>query len=99
MSDIIVDLTDRLFMSAEEELMQTLGWGSIVNLWRVYEAIEELEEQSFYREQFMEYLKDEYDDDFIGNQDGRDRREWAHDKAFDDMINMAEVKESLETMK
>ena len=23
--------------------MQTLGWGSIVNLWRVQEAIEELE--------------------------------------------------------
>lgn len=43
MTDIIVDLTDRPFMSAEEELMQTLGWGSIVNLWRVYEAVEELE--------------------------------------------------------
>ena len=42
MSDIIVDLTDR-FMSAEEELMQTLGWDSIVNLWRVWEAIGELE--------------------------------------------------------
>lgn len=43
MKDIIVDLTDRLFMSNEEELMETLGWGSIVNLWRVQEAIEELE--------------------------------------------------------
>lgn len=43
MKDIIVDLTDRLFMSNEEELMEILGWGSIVNLWRVQEAIEELE--------------------------------------------------------
>ena len=76
--------------------MQTLGWGSIVNLWRVWEAIAEQEEQSFYRERVKEYLKDEYEDDYIGNQDGRDRREWAHDKAFDDMINMDEVKESLE---
>jgi len=46
MEDVIVDLTDRLFMSNEEELMQTLGWGSIVNLWRVYEAREELEAEN-----------------------------------------------------
>lgn len=44
MSEVIVDLdTGRLFMSAEEELMETLGWGSIVNLWRIQEAISKLE--------------------------------------------------------
>ena len=42
MSDgsIIEILTDRLFMSNEEELMHVLGWNSIINLWRVQEAIE-----------------------------------------------------------
>lgn len=38
----VVDiLTDRHFDTAEEELMMILGWDSVVNLWRVYEAVEE----------------------------------------------------------
>lgn len=42
MSDdgIIEILTDRPFETNEEELMHVLGWNSIINLWRVQEAIE-----------------------------------------------------------
>ena len=44
MSETIVEImSDRYFDTAEEELMETLGWGSIVNLWRVWEAVEELD--------------------------------------------------------
>ena len=53
------------------------------------------EEQKFLRERYSEYMKDEYEEDFIGNQDGRSQSEWAHDKAWDDVLNMEEVKESI----
>ena len=34
-------------------------------------------------------------EDYIGNQEGRTRNEWAHDKAWDDTLCMDEVKEAL----
>lgn len=40
---VIEILTDRLFDTNEEELLHVLGWNSIVNLWRVWEAVGELE--------------------------------------------------------
>ena len=52
-------------------------------------------EQKFLRERYSEYMKEEYEEDFIGNQDGRSQSEWAHDKAFDDVLNMEEVQEAL----
>ena len=39
---IIEILTDRFFETNEEELMRVLGWNSIINLWRVQEAIDEV---------------------------------------------------------
>lgn len=57
------------------------------------------EEQSFLRERFEEYMKDEYEDKYLITPDNRSQSEWAHDKAWDDALNMAEVKESLEAEK
>lgn len=56
------------------------------------------EEQSFLRERFEEYMKDEYEEDFEASHDRRSLSEWAHDKAWDDALNMAEVKKSLEVI-
>ena len=53
------------------------------------------EEQLFFHERYMEYMKDEYEKDFKGNQDTRTWKVWAHDKAFDDALCMDEVKEAL----
>lgn len=53
------------------------------------------EEQSFLRERFTEYMKDEYEKNFIGSKDGRSQSEWALDKSFDDVLNMEEVKEKV----
>lgn len=54
MSDerVIEILTDRHFETNEEELMHVLGWEGIVNLWRVYEEREELEEDRKLRRKF-----------------------------------------------
>jgi len=56
------------------------------------------EEQAFLRERYEEYMKDEYEENWIGNAQGRDWASWAHDKAWDDALNMAEVKKSLEAI-
>ena len=53
------------------------------------------EEQFFFRERYMEYMKDEYEEDFKGNRDERSWSEWAHDKAWDDALCMNDVKEAL----
>jgi hypothetical protein len=54
-----------------------------------------IEEQDFYRKRLVEYMKNEYEKDFRGNQDGRSRHIWARDKAWDDVLCMDEVKEEL----
>lgn len=54
------------------------------------------EEQLFFCERYFEYMEKEYEEDFIGNQEGRLRWEWARDKALDDALCMNEVKEALE---
>lgn len=46
------------------------------------------EKQWFMTSRYYTYLGADYDDDFFGNQEGRSRTVWAHDKAFDDMINI-----------
>ena len=53
------------------------------------------EEQTFLRERFREYMKDEYEEDFEGSRDNRSQSEWAHDKAWDDALNMKDVIKSL----
>ena len=54
------------------------------------------EKQIFFRERYLEYIKDGYKEDFIGNREGRPWWEWARDKAWDDVLCMNEVIEALE---
>lgn len=53
------------------------------------------EEQLFFHERYMVYMKDEYEEDFKGNQDSRTWKVWAYDKAFDDALCMDAVREAL----
>ena len=46
------------------------------------------EKQSSFRERYMEYMKDEYEEDFNGSQDKRSWSEWAYDKAWNDVVYM-----------
>lgn len=52
-------------------------------------------EREFFHEQKGKYLESMYTEDYIGNREGRTRNEWAHDKAWDDVLCMDEVKEEL----
>lgn len=53
------------------------------------------EEQVFLGKRFREYMKDEYEDEYLITPDNRSQSEWAHDKAWDDALNMKEVVKSL----
>jgi len=53
------------------------------------------EEQWFMTNRYYTYLGAEYDEDFFGSQDGRSRTAWAHDKAWDDVINIGEFEPKL----
>ena len=53
------------------------------------------EETKFMEERRREYLKPDYNKNYRATKDRRTRLTWAKNKAFDDAINMEEVKEAL----